>query len=156
MAFGILSSAVGVGAAAGPILGGIGAGLGGWRILFYGTLVILMALFLAGLYALPDTGSAAPGSGAVRNLDLPGGLLLGAAAGLALFGVTRVQQAGLTSPLSWGSVVLAVLAALMFSARIRTADSPFAPRSSSATAPSSRPPPRRCWRSSPTRAAPCS
>ena len=127
MAFGILSSAVGVGAAAGPILGGIGAGLGGWRILFYGTLVILMALFLAGLYALPDTGSAAPGSGAVRNLDLPGGLLLGAAAGLALFGVTRVQQAGLTSPLSWGSVVLAVLAALMFSARIRTADSPFAP-----------------------------
>ena len=127
VAFGILSSAVGVGAAAGPILGGIGAGIGGWRILFYGTLALLAVLFLAGLYALPDTGSAAPGSGAVRNLDLPGGLLLGAAAGLALFGITRIQQAGLTSPLSWGSVVLAVLAAVMFWLRIRTAESPFAP-----------------------------
>ena len=124
MAFGILSSAVGVGAAAGPILGGIGAGLGGWRILFYGTLVLLIVQFFAGLYALPDTGSAASVSGAVRNPDLPGGLLLGAAAGLTLFGITRIQQAGLTSPLSWGSVVLA---ALMFSARIRTADSPLAP-----------------------------
>lgn len=126
-AFGILSSAVGVGAAVGPVVGGLGAGLGGWRILFYGTLLLVVVLFLAGLYALPDTGSAAPGSGAVRDLDLPGGLLLGAAAGLALFGITRIQQAGLTSPLSWGSVLLAVLAALMFSARIRTAASPFAP-----------------------------
>ena len=126
-AFGILSSSVGVGGAAGPILGGLGAGLGGWRILFFGTLLILVVLFLAGLYALPDTGSAAPGSGAVRNLDLPGGLLLGAAAGLALFGITRIQQAGISAPLSWGSVVLAVLAASMFSARIRTADVPFAP-----------------------------
>ena len=156
MAFGILSSAVSVGAAVGPILGGIGAGLGGWRILFYGTLVFLIVQFLAGLYALPDTGSGVSVSGTLRDPDLPGGLLLGAAAGLALFGITRIQQAGVSSPLSWGSVVLAVLAALMFSARIRTADSPFAPRSSSATAPSSRPPPRRCWRSSPTRAAPCS
>ena len=127
VAFGILSSAVGVGSAAGPILGGIGAGLAGWRILFYGTLVLLAALFFAGLYALPDTNSAAPGSGAVRDLDLPGGLLLGAAAGLALFGITRIQQTGLTSPLSWGSVLLAVLAAVTFWARIRTADSPFAP-----------------------------
>lgn len=125
VAFGILSSAVGVGSAAGPILGGLGASLAGWRILFFGTLVLLVALFLAGLYALPDTGSG--GAGAVRNLDLPGGLLLGAAAGLGLFGITRIQQAGITSPLSWGSVLLAVLAALAFAARIRTADSPFAP-----------------------------
>ncbi len=127
VAFGILSSSVGVGSAAGPILGGLGAGLSGWRILFYGTMLLLVALFFAGLYALPGTDSETRESGVLRNLDLPGGLLLGAAAGLALFGITRIQQAGLSSPLSWGSVLLAALAALMFAARIRTADRPFAP-----------------------------
>lgn len=126
-AFGILSSSVGVGAAAGPILGGLGTSLGGWRILFFATLLLLIILFLAGLYALPDAGSRTPESGAVRNLDLPGGLLLAATAGLALFGITRIQQAGISSPLSWGSVLLAIFAALMFSARIRTTDRPFAP-----------------------------
>lgn len=125
-AFGILSSSVGVGAAAGPILGGLGISIGGWRVLFYGTFFLVVILFLAALYELPHTDSEAPESGAVRSLDLPGGLLLAATAGLALFGITGVQQAGLTSPLSWGPALLAVSAAIAFSTHIRRATEPFA------------------------------
>lgn len=125
-AFGILSSSVGVGAAAGPILGGLGVSIGGWPVLFYGTFALIVILFLAALYELPHTDSAAPESGAVRSLDLPGGLLLAATAGLALFGITEIQQAGLGSPLSWGPMLLAVLAAIAFSTHIRRASEPFA------------------------------
>lgn len=125
-AFGILSSSVGVGAAAGPILGGLGVSLGGWQLLFLATLVLIVVLLLAALYELPHTGSEAQESGAVRSLDLPGGLLLAATAGLALFGITEVQQAGLTSPLSWGPMLLSVFAAVAFSAHIRRASEPFA------------------------------
>lgn len=125
-AFGILSSSVGVGAAAGPILGGLGVSIGGWPVLFYGTFALIVILFLAALYELPHTDSAAPESGAVRSLDLPGGLLLAATAGLALFGITEVQQAGLASPLSWGPMLLSVLAAVAFSSHIRRASEPFA------------------------------
>ena len=92
-AFGILSSSVGVGAAAGPIFGGLGISIGGWRVLFYGTFFLVVILFLAALYELPHTDSEAPESGAVRSLDLPGGLLLAATAGLALFGITRPGRA---------------------------------------------------------------
>jgi EmrB/QacA subfamily drug resistance transporter len=125
-AFGVLSSSVGVGAAAGPILGGLGVSIGGWQILFYGTFALILILFFAALYELPHTESEAPASGAVSSLDLPGGLLLAATAGLALFGITEIQQAGISSPLSWGTILLAVLAAIAFSARIRGAREPFA------------------------------
>ena len=101
--------------------------LAGWRALFLGTLFLLVVLFFAGLYALPDTHSRTPESGTLRSLDLPGGLLLATTAGLALFGITEVQQAGILSPLTWGSILLAILAALAFSARIRSAGEPFAP-----------------------------
>ena len=125
-AFGVLSSSVGVGAAAGPILGGLGVSLGGWQVLFLGTLVLIVLLYIAALYELPHTDAKTPEAGAVRSLDLPGGALLAATAGLALFGVTEIQQLGIASPLSWGPVLLAVFTAIAFSARIRSASEPFA------------------------------
>lgn len=125
-AFGILSSSVGVGAAAGPILGGLGVSLGGWRVLFYGTFALIVVLFFAALYELPHTDPEVPQAGTLGRLDLPGGALLAATAGLALFGITQVQQAGIGSPLSWGPILLAVLAAVSFSARIRSVKEPFA------------------------------
>ena len=125
-AFGVLSSSVGVGAAAGPILGGIGVSLGGWQVLFLATLVLIAILLVAALFELPHTESRAPEDGALRSLDLPGGLLLASTAGLALFGITEIQQAGVASPLSWGPILLAVFAALAFAARIRSASKPFA------------------------------
>ncbi|MDP9474618.1 MAG: MFS transporter [Actinomycetota bacterium] len=73
-ALGFISSSVGVGAVAGPVLGGLIAGLAGWHSLFYGTFALVLVLFFGGLYVLPD---AAPDAqegrgGSLRRLDLPG------------------------------------------------------------------------------------
>lgn len=125
-AYGTLSSSVGVGAAAGPVLGGVIAGFAGWQWLFAVTLTLTLLVLAGALHALPHTISGAPGeSASLHRLDLPGGLLLAAAAGLALFGVTQAEETGLASPIVWGSFVLALLAVAAFAWRIRTAREPF-------------------------------
>ncbi len=123
-ALGLLSSSVGVGAAVGPIVGGLIAGFADWRILFYGTLSLALLLAVAAWCVLPDM---ALGGDATKNrsFDLPGGLFLALASGLALFGVTQGQAAGFSSASSWGSFLLAAFAALLFAWRIRRADEPF-------------------------------
>jgi hypothetical protein len=100
--------------------------LGGWHVLFYGTFVLIAILLFAALYELPHTDSETPEAGALQSLDLPGGLLLASTAGLALFGITEVQQVGVASPLSWGPVLLAIFTALAFASRIRHVAEPFA------------------------------
>jgi MFS family permease len=57
--------------------------------------------------------------------DLPGGILLGLAAGLFLFGITQGQVAGFASPTSWGSFIGSALAAILFAWRITNATHPF-------------------------------
>ena len=52
-ALGLLSSSVGAGAAVGPVAGGAIAGLAGWHVLFYLTLVLSLALAPAALRVLP-------------------------------------------------------------------------------------------------------
>ncbi len=129
-ALGLLSSSVGVGAAVGPVAGGIIAGFTGWQSLFYVTLVLALFLAAGAWHILPDAvsePSAAPeGLGeALHRFDMPGGLLLAFAAGLALFGVTEGQVAGFLSPVAWGSFVLSLAAAVGFIWRIRSAPEPF-------------------------------
>lgn len=130
VALGLLSSSVGVGAAVGPVAGGIIAGIAGWQSLFFVTLALALALAFGAWRVLPDAVSdhpAAP-SGvmeAIHHFDVPGGLLLASAAGLALFGVTEGQVEGFASPITWGSFALAVLAAIGFVWRIRSVEEPF-------------------------------
>ena len=125
-ALGFISSSVGLGAVAGPVLGGLIAGLAGWHSLFYGTFALVLLLFLGGLYVLPDAALGAEvGSSSLRRLDLPGGLLLAAAAGLTLFAVTEGEARGLAFTLSWGSFLLAALSAVAFAVRIRGTPDPF-------------------------------
>ncbi|MFI9787086.1 MFS transporter [Kitasatospora sp. NPDC051984] len=120
---GVVSAGAGVGTAAGPALGGgIGEALG-WPALFWITLVVSLLLVPA-LRVLPD--EAPQGSG---RLDLPGGVLLGLGAGLVLFGMTRAQVSGFTDPLSWGSLLVAVAALLVFGVRTVRVDQPFVPPS---------------------------
>ena len=97
-ALGLIVSSVGVGAAVGPILGGAVGALAGWHYLFVGTLILTAALIPAALYVLP--GDSPEDS---RGFDLPGGILLGLAAGLFLFGITRGQVSGFGSAGSWGA-----------------------------------------------------
>src|SRR5215208_4930530 len=120
MALGLIVSSVGVGAAIGPVVGGALQQLAGWQSLFYATLVLTLLLLPGAVYALPDTESSGD-----RSFDVPGGILLGLAAGLFLFGITQGQGAGFTSFSSWGSFVGAALAAAGFVWRITTATHPF-------------------------------
>jgi DHA2 family metal-tetracycline-proton antiporter-like MFS transporter len=125
-ALGALSSSVGVGAAAGPVLGGLIAGTAGWQSLFYVTLVLTLLVLAAAIYVLPDRISEEPvGDATLRRLDLPGGLMLAGTAGLALFGITQAETMGPSSPVVWGCLLLAALAAVAFAWHIRTAQEPF-------------------------------
>ena len=129
MALGLLSSSVGAGAAIGPVLGGVVTGIAGWHALFFLTVLLAALLIPGALYALPGVtdgpGKPAGLLAAVRHFDVPGGLSLALAAGLALFGVTQGQVVGFSSPISWGSFVAAGLLAALFAGRIRTAPDPF-------------------------------
>ena len=128
-ALGLLSSSVGIGAAIGPVVGGAVAGLAGWHVLFYGTLVLSLLLAPAALRVLPgasENGGAPSGlMNAIRHFDVPGGLALALAAAFALFAVTEGQVEGFGSQVVWVSFGLAVMAGGIFFNRIRSADEPF-------------------------------
>ena len=129
-ALGLLSSSVGVGAAIGPVAGGFIAGIAGWQSLFFVTLVLALVLAVGAWRVLPDAVSdhpAAPSNllEALHQFDVPGGLMLASAAGLALFGVTEGQVAGFTSPVTWGSFLLAIATGTGFVWRIRSTPEPF-------------------------------
>lgn len=119
-ALGLVFSSVGVGAAVGPVVGGVVDSTLGWHYLFYGTLLLTLILIPFALRELPHTESTED-----RSFDLPGGILLGLAAGLFLFGITQGQVAGFASFTSWVSFVGAALAAAGFVWRITTATHPF-------------------------------
>ena len=119
-ALGLIVSSVGVGAAVGPVVGGTLVQLAGWHALFYGTLLLTVLLLLGALYALPGTEPTG-----ASGFDVPGGVLLGLAAGLFLFGITQGQVAGFDSVSSWGSFAVAALAAVGFTWRITSAEHPF-------------------------------
>lgn len=117
---GFISAAAGVGTAAGPAVGGGIGQLLGWPALFWLTLLFALALIPGAVRVLP-----ADSPGDARPFDAAGGVFLGLAAGLLLFGVTQAQGAGFTSPSSVGSLLAAVAAAGLFAWRTRAARHPF-------------------------------
>ena len=119
-ALGLIVSSVGVGAAIGPVVGGALEQVAGWHSLFYAVLFLMLILIPSAAYALPHTESAGE-----RGFDVPGGLLLGLAAGLFLFGITQGQVAGFGSFSSWGSFLGSALAAAGFAWRITSSEHPF-------------------------------
>ncbi|MEV1000952.1 MFS transporter [Nonomuraea sp. NPDC050202] len=119
---GVLSAASGVGTAAGPAVGGGIGQLLGWPALFWLMFAVALVLLPSALRVLPGE----PPAGEAR-FDLPGGVLLGLGAGLALFGITQAQVAGLAAPSSWGSLVVAVVAVALFGWRTVRVAHPFVP-----------------------------
>ncbi|WP_419993545.1 MFS transporter [Streptomyces boninensis] len=119
---GFLGASAGVGTAAGPAVGGILGDALGWSALFWLMTVAALALVPAVRRVLTD---ATPDDR--RSIDLLGGVLLGGGVGLGLFGVTRIESAGLGSPTSWGSMAAGAVLAALFIWRIRTAGHPFVP-----------------------------
>lgn len=126
-AFGIITSSVGIGAAAGPIIGGAVVSVGGWQLLFLGTLGLLLLLSLAAWWKLPDTDPADRLAGGLREFDIPGAMMIAVCAATALLGVTGIQQAGIDSMRSWGPLAVALSAGLVFTIHIHRTRTPFAP-----------------------------
>lgn len=122
VAIGFLGAAGGVGTAAGPVVGGVFGQLLGWPALFW-------LMTAAALVLIPAIRRIIPGQAPYdqRPFDLLGGLLLGAAAGLMLFGITQSTTIGFGSPASWGVMLAGQIAAALFGWRTRATVHPFVP-----------------------------
>ncbi|GAA3197681.1 MULTISPECIES: MFS transporter [Streptomyces] len=119
---GVASAGAGIGAAVGPALGGwLGQWLG-WPSLFRLLCVAALVLLPAAWRVLPDERPVGEG-----RLDLPGGLLLGAGTGLALFGMTRAQVAGFGAPTAWGALLAGGVTLAFFGWRTGRVEQPFVP-----------------------------
>lgn len=122
VAIGFLGAAGGVGTAAGPVVGGVFGQLMGWPALFWVMAATALVLIPVIRRSIPDQ---APDD--QRPFDLLGGLLLGAAAGLLLFGITQSTTTGFGSPASYGVVAAGLVVAALFGWRTRVGAHPFVP-----------------------------
>lgn len=123
-AMGLTASAVGVGAALGPFLGGVIGDSIGWRMLFLAPVAVSIAVVLLGQRAFPNTRITDE-----RRFDGAGGALLAVAMGLFLFGITQGQGAGYGSFAPIASFLGTIVASTGFVVRITAASHPFAPPS---------------------------
>jgi MFS transporter, DHA2 family, metal-tetracycline-proton antiporter len=121
-ALGLTASSVGIGSSIGPIVGGIGGQLLGWRALFVGSLLLMLLVIPLAQRVLPNDGATGE-----RRFDLLGGVLLGSSAALLLWGITQGQALGFAAAASWGSFVAAALSLAGFVWRIKRAEHPFVP-----------------------------
>jgi MFS transporter, DHA2 family, metal-tetracycline-proton antiporter len=119
---GIVSSAVGSGAAIGPTLGGVIVGTLGWPFVFGVT--ALTGLVAPFAWRIIPRGSRR----VIEPIDLLGGVLLSATIAGALLAATEASRGDLGAPLVVGSGAIALLAAIALIARQRQAVAPFIPR----------------------------
>ncbi|MDQ3509717.1 MAG: MFS transporter [Actinomycetota bacterium] len=119
-ALGLIVSSVGAGAAVGPIVGGVVEEFIGWHYLFIGSLALALVLIPGAMRVLPNGGHEGD-----KNFDLTGGVLLGLAAGLFLFGITQGQVEGFGHASSWGSFIGSAASGVGFFWRINSVERPF-------------------------------
>jgi EmrB/QacA subfamily drug resistance transporter len=122
VAIGFVGAAVGVGAAAGPVLGGFVAQAVGWRYLFLAG-VLFGALAPLALKALPR-GEPRVGGG----FDRIGALLLAVSLGGLLLALTEGAKGGVGAPSFVVPALVGAGALFGLILRQRTAEDPFLPR----------------------------
>ncbi|MFE0380849.1 MFS transporter [Streptomyces inhibens] len=120
-AIGAWTALSGLGAAAGPVLGGGLVELGGWRLVFLVNPPIALAALLFA-HRLPATPTRA-----VRALDRPGLLLSTAALAALTFGLVEAGIEGWASPYTWVPIVGAVLAFVALTGVERRVAAPVLP-----------------------------
>jgi MFS transporter, DHA2 family, metal-tetracycline-proton antiporter len=121
-AMGLIGSAVGIGQATGPLVGGFIGGSIGWRFLFLVPAAISIVIVVLSQRTLPNTKLTTE-----RRFDIIGGTLLGLATGFFLFGITQGQSSGYTSAIVLGSFGGSAVATGLFVWRINAVPFPFAP-----------------------------
>ncbi|MFE9169041.1 MFS transporter [Streptomyces kebangsaanensis] len=122
MPLAVRTSAIGLAAAAGPVVGGTLVTAFGWRAVFYVNVVPALVFGLLAL-ALPGPGRTGPvpGDRWSRRLDVPGALLLAVALGCAVHTLVALPDPG------WAGPVAAVLAGAAFVHHERRAADPLLP-----------------------------
>jgi MFS family permease len=94
-AFGLLGGIAGAGAAAGPLIGGFVTTALSWRVVFAAeTVTVIGILFL--VHRIHDRASGPPQH---ERLDLVGSALSALGLGLAVFGILKISQWGLFTPI---------------------------------------------------------
>ena len=119
MALGIIAATIGVGSAAGPLLGGLLSELMGWRSVFIATAFAALTIPIA-LKALPRSEKKVEG-----NLDLIGGIGLGLMVAGILLVPSEGSRSGWTSSLVIVGAVSAVAGLVVLVGRQAFASSPF-------------------------------
>ena len=99
-ALGVWTAAAAGGGATGWLLGGLVAGSLGWEWVFF----INLPVGLAGLALAPVLVSESRDQGAPSRLDVAGALSVTAGLTLLVYGITRVEEAGLAAPVTLASL----------------------------------------------------
>jgi EmrB/QacA subfamily drug resistance transporter len=123
-ALGVWSGLAGLGSALGVILGGVLTTEAGWRWIFTINVPIGAALLVAVPLVVPG-GRAASGPAGRPGLDIPGGLLVTAGTGAAIYGLISAGASGWAAPSALGAFAAAVAAWAAFGWVERRAASPL-------------------------------
>ena len=118
-AMGWVLTAVSAGLVTGPLAGGLLVGTIGWRWIFYLNVPVGLVSLALGLRALPYTAPVGP-----KRFDLLGAASLVAGVSLVLFGLNRVQVAGIVAPLVLAPLVTGIVLLGGFLARQRRSPVP--------------------------------
>jgi EmrB/QacA subfamily drug resistance transporter len=123
-ALGVWSGLAGLGSALGVILGGVLTTEASWRWIFTINVPIGAALLIAIPLIVPAgrAGAARPGA---PGLDIPGGLLVTAGTGAAIYGLINAGTSGWAAPSTLGAFALAVVAWAAFAQVERRTASPL-------------------------------
>ena len=124
-ALGFIAATMGVGAAVGPLIGGVAADLVSWRLLFAVSALSILVIPLAS--ALLPGRQPGDTAGADASMDLWGGILLGATVAAALYTVSQASRSGWTAPVV-ATAILGLAAAITLVVHQRRVAEPFIPR----------------------------
>jgi MFS transporter, DHA2 family, methylenomycin A resistance protein len=120
-AFGVWGAIAGIGAACGPVIGGLLVTAWSWRAVFFLNLPFALAAMVLVPRTVPPTGRRA------RGVDLPGQLLGIAGLALLTWSLVRAGQAGWASPPVLAGFVLSAAAWAGFAAAEYRAADPMLP-----------------------------
>ena len=109
-ALGVWTAAAAGGGATGWLLGGLLAGSLGWEWVFF----INLPVGLAGVVLAPVLVSETRDQGAPPRLDVAGAVSVTAGLTLLVYGITRVEEAGLTAPVTLVSLASSVVLLALF------------------------------------------
>ncbi|MEV0531949.1 MFS transporter [Kitasatospora sp. NPDC050463] len=128
MPIALRTSAIGLAAAAGPVVGGALTAQLGWRAVFFLTVAPAVAAGLAALAVRIPQPPADPATGSLRSLDLAGAGLLAATLACLVHTLVGVPEHGWTATTQFGLVAATLLGFAFFHQQRRAAHPLLPPR----------------------------